>query len=67
MLNNFKVEKFKNRFSVKSKYSVEILQLIQSFERIYWNKEKFEWALPIEAFDEFKSEILKVLFTRSRK
>ena len=57
---NVQIEKFKNRFSVKSKYSTEILQLIQSFERIYWNKEKLEWTLPIEAFDEFKSEILKI-------
>ena len=55
-----KIEKFKNKFTVKSKYDAELLEIIRKIESRYWSAEKLEWSLPIVAFENFISEINKI-------
>jgi len=57
---NVQIEKFKTRFVVKCKYNEDILSFIQKYEKRYWNKEKLEWSLPIEALQDFTNDIQKL-------
>ena len=43
------IEKFKTKFVIKGKYNEDVLALILKYEKKYWNKEKIEWLLPIDA------------------
>ena len=57
---NVQIEKFKTRFTIKCKYNEDILSFIQKYEKRYWNKEKIEWSLPIEALLDFTCDIQKL-------
>ena len=37
-----KIEKFKNKFTVKSKYDADLLEIIRKIESRYWSAEKLE-------------------------
>lgn len=52
-----KIEKFKNKFTVKTKYDAALLDIIRKIESRYWSAEKLEWSLPIASFDNFINEI----------
>ena len=57
---NIIVEKTNKRFSVKSKYDVRLLSVIQSIEKKFWDSDKLVWTLPIESYDEFESEVSQI-------
>ena len=57
---NIIVEKTNKRFSVKSKYDVRLLSVIQSIDKKFWDNEKLVWTLPIESYDEFESEVSQI-------
>ena len=57
---NVQIEKFKTRFVIKCKYNEDILSFIQKYEKRFWNKEKLEWSLPIEALQDFSNDIQKL-------
>ncbi len=52
-----KIEKFKTKFTIKSKYDKDLLQIIRNNESRYWNAEKFEWSLPLSAYDSFVNDV----------
>ena len=54
---NEQIEKFKSKFVIKSKYNDDVLALILKYEKKYWNKEKIEWSLPIDALQHFTNDI----------
>ena len=51
------IEKFKTKFVIKGKYNEDVLALILKYEKKYWNKEKIEWSLPIDALQDFTNDI----------
>ena len=57
---NIIVEKTNKRFSVKSKYDVRLLSVIQSIDKKFWDSDKLVWTLPIESYDEFESEVSQI-------
>ena len=57
---NVQIEKFKTRFVIKCKYNEDILSFIQKYEKRFWNKEKLEWSLPIDALQDFTNDIQKL-------
>ena len=54
------IENFKTSFVIKCKYNEDIFSLIQKYEKRFWNKEKSEWSLPIEALQDFTNDIQKL-------
>lgn len=56
------IKQFTTRFSVKCKYDEKIVQIIRKIDKRYWNKEKMEWTLPIEAMNDFIKEIQNLGF-----
>ena len=58
---NVQIEKFKTGFYIKCKYNENILSFIQKYEKRYWNKEKIEWSLRIEALQDFTNDIQKLV------
>ena len=58
---NVQIEKSKSRFSVRCKYNEDILALIQKYEKRFWNREKLEWSLPIDALQDFTKDIQKLV------
>ena len=57
---NIIVEKTNKKFSVKSKFDVRLLSVIQSIEKKFWDSDKLVWTLPIESYDEFESEVSQI-------
>ena len=57
---NVQIEKFKTRFVIKCKYNEDILSFIQKYEKRFWNKEKLEWSLPSDAWQDFTNDIQKL-------
>ena len=45
---------------MKCKYNEDILSFIQKYEKRYWNKEKLDWSLTIEALQDFTNDIQKL-------
>lgn len=56
-MEQIKIEKFKNRFTVKSKYDADLLDIIHKKEQRYWASDKLEWSFPLAAYDSFIEEI----------
>ena len=56
-MEQIKIEKFKNRFTLKSKYDAELLDIIHKKEQRYWASDKLEWSFPLTAYDSLISEI----------
>ena len=54
---NMQIEKFKTKFVIKGKFNEDVLALILKYENTYWNKEKIEWSLPIDALQDFTKDI----------
>jgi hypothetical protein len=59
-METIKIEKFKNKFTVKSKYDADLLEIIRKIEARYWSSEKLEWYLPIAALEGFIEELNKL-------
>jgi len=57
------IEKYKSRFLVRCKYDEKMLKIIHSIEKRFWNKEKLEWSLPMDAYNEFVKEIQDIGLT----
>ena len=57
---NILIEKFKNKCVIKCKFDERIFTVLQKSEKKFWNKEKIEWSLPIEALQQFTNEISQI-------
>ena len=55
--SNWKVQ---NKIYYQVQVQWRILSFIQKYEKRYWNKEKIEWSLPIEALQDFTCDIQKL-------
>ena len=54
------INKYKTRFTVKSSFNKQILEIIRKIDKRYWEVSEKAWYLPLASLDYFQKELNQI-------